>query len=70
MNGFTCIHAVAGLCEVCQVEYELDPLAWIEFGSHEAGIRRYRELLDEIAADAARERRAEAGPYPGEEFPF
>jgi hypothetical protein len=67
----TCVHSIAGLCPACQAEYDEDALAFLEFGAHPAGLRRYRELLDEIAADQKRERRAEAGPYPDEgEVPF
>ncbi len=39
----TCIHTTEGLCPTCKSEYNVDPLAYIEFGQHPEGIRRWQE---------------------------
>jgi hypothetical protein len=57
----TCIHSPAGLCESCREDYDADPSAWVEFGNHNEGLRRWRELQAEIAAD-----RRDAPPEPKE----
>lgn len=46
----TCVHTAAGLCPACQADYEADPIAWIEYGDHPDGIRRSRDLAEELAA--------------------
>lgn len=46
----TCIHSDTGLCPDCQADYDVDPLAWLEFGLHTEGIARWNTLRAEIAA--------------------
>lgn len=46
----TCIHTATGLCDSCQVEYDADPAAFVEYGCHVEGIRRWQELQDELEA--------------------
>lgn len=38
----TCIHAVKGLCDTCQADYDTDPAAYIEFGDHPQGIANWK----------------------------
>ncbi len=45
-----CIHEPNGLCPACQEEFDADPEAWLEYGCHQDGIRRSRELQEEIEA--------------------
>ena len=49
----TCIHQPHGLCAACQVEYDVDPVSWHEFGYHAAGVIAWEELQDELAREAA-----------------
>ena len=51
----TCIHQPAGLCPECAADEAADPLAWIGYGNHPEGLRRWAELQDEIAASHADE---------------
>lgn len=62
-----CIHGDGRtLCADCQADYEYDPESYIEYGDHPAGLARYREMMEEIAKDAA------AQPYvaPDPNIPF
>lgn len=45
----TCIHQPHGLCASCQSEHDADPLAWLEFGNHPAGLARWQSLQTEMA---------------------
>jgi hypothetical protein len=58
----TCIHRPDGLCVRCQQEYATDPDAWIEFGDHTEGLRRWNAELEEIAKDAAGARPGPVNP--------
>jgi len=50
-----CIHTNGiGLCLDCQTAYDDDPLAYIEFGDHPEGIRRWQELQAEMEAERQR----------------
>lgn len=49
----TCVHRESGLCPECQATYDYDPDSWIEYGDHQEGIRRFRELLAELDARVA-----------------
>ena len=44
----TCIHQPHGLCESCEEQRASDPIAWEEYGHHEAGERRWAEELRRI----------------------
>lgn len=63
-----CIHTTAGLCPVCQADYDTDPQAWAEFGQHPAGIARWEALEREI--DEERQRLADALPIDWTDVPF
>ncbi len=54
MDAITCIHATAGLCPKCQADYDADPLAYLEYGDHPAGIANWRALQEEMAANLSR----------------
>lgn len=79
-SGLTCNHAEIGLCRQCSEEYDIDPLAFHEFGPHPAGDHNSERLAQEITAEAAAERAAEElqaaedrmQPVPGwdESIPF
>lgn len=46
-SGLTCIHQADGndgLCPECAEDYELDPLAYHEYGCHAAGMVRWEAL--------------------------
>lgn len=46
-----CVHTAGhGLCDRCQEAFDVDPIAWLEYGDHEEGIRNWQRLQDEIAA--------------------
>ena len=49
-----CIHNAIGLCDACQAEHDEDPIAWIEFGQHEAGIENWHRL--QVEMDEERQR--------------
>lgn len=68
----TCIHRDSGLCPECQEEYDTDFAAWIEFGYHPEGCRRWEEELQRQAAwDAERERqRVNRPPVDDSDIPF
>jgi hypothetical protein len=51
----TCIHATTGLCPQCQEEYNEDPLAFLEFGQHTAGIANWAALQAEMLAEREEE---------------
>ncbi len=53
MADLNCIHTETGvgLCEQCQADYDEDPMAYVEFGYHPEGIRRWREEEASILAD-------------------
>lgn len=81
--ALTCIHREAlnrlGLCSSCKEEFETDPLAFIEYGSHPEGIRRWEalqaEMLEGRAADCCDDRGPPPGGYDGDcgddwELPF
>jgi len=71
LSGLTCIHASEGLCRHCRLDYEHDPVAFEEFGEHPAGIRRWKETLEQIAGEALWQQRYEIGPVPLDpELPF
>jgi len=38
-----CIHQEHGLCARCTEAWEEDPMAYLEFGDHPAGVRRWEE---------------------------
>lgn len=44
----TCIHMTSGMCDACMGEYREDPSAWIEYGNHVAGLKRWEELRVEM----------------------
>ena len=50
-----CIHATTNqrLCPKCEAEYLYDPIAWLEYGDHPAGLEAQQRLRDEHAAMAA-----------------
>jgi len=49
-----CVHGNGRtLCADCQAAYDYDPESYIEYGDHPAGLERWRELQEEIAAGAA-----------------
>lgn len=46
-----CIHQGAGdhgLCETCEEEFAADPLSYYEYGDHPEGVKRWRELQEEL----------------------
>lgn len=60
----TCIHSTTGLCPACQADHDEDPAAWLEFGEHTDGIRRWEELQAEMDA------REPAEPVASGDYPF
>jgi hypothetical protein len=65
----TCIHAKAGICLDCYRERDYDPESWDEYGHHPEGEARTQALLEQIAADVAREE-ATPRPAPDPNIPF
>ena len=51
--SLTCVHIVdgVGLCEACESDYLDDPTAWIDYGSHAAGIAAWEALQAEMLDD-------------------
>ena len=49
-DDLTCIHAPHGLCELCRAAYDEDPAAYLEFGDHPEGLRRWREEQEAMRA--------------------
>ena len=58
----TCVHQPRGLCPECQRDADEDPEAWTEFGRHPDGIRRARELEEEMRVEAERQRAEDSLP--------
>lgn len=56
----TCIHLPAGICERCAAERDADPSAWVEFGRHPEGVKRWNALSDQMKADRCRPRTLKA----------
>ena len=55
MHPPACIHGDGqSLCPSCQADYDYDPSAYVEFGEHPQGIANWRDLQEQIAADAAK----------------
>lgn len=63
----TCTHAERGLCAQCQVEFDEDPMAYLEYGSHPDGEARWKALLEEMAQ---RPERPEPPGYDDSHIPF
>lgn len=68
-SGLTCLHAAEGLCPSCQEEYDEDALAWIEFGSHPAGVANMEALREEMLGACEEERAEGRPPADGDEGP-
>lgn len=51
--GITCIHVVdgVGLCQQCADDYDEDPTAYMEFGDHPDGVKRWQEEQARIDAE-------------------
>lgn len=70
-SGLTCIHEDDGLCPTCEAEYEADPLSWLEYGQHPAGLENWQRLQDELAADRPPEHNDDMPePFDDSEIPF
>jgi hypothetical protein len=57
----TCIHQPTGLCPACQAEYDEDPVAWMEYGDHPAGLANWRALQAEMDEQAQRPHQDDSG---------
>jgi hypothetical protein len=52
-DPMTCVHRESGLCDDCRADADEDFPAWLEYGRHSEGDRRWRELQAELAARPA-----------------
>lgn len=68
-----CIHAKEGeqLCEACEEAFEEDPGAYLEYGDHPEGLRRWQELQTELDYEAiAWLEHTLRNPCPESDIPF
>jgi hypothetical protein len=63
--AITCVHARVGLCSHCLDDFERDPVAYLNFGFHPAGIARWKAFCEEMA-----HRYRDASTPPSDDVPF